>query len=76
MNRISLPLGFRFIDTDRVYEVVEDVDICEGCAFLCNERCLLLRPYDLVCSAGSRDDNCSVVFKHVGYVLTSTNPEL
>lgn len=77
MKSITLPVGFRFADSDLIYEVVEDKDFCKDCAFIDidNEKCLQPNHLKyLVCSAYSRDDNCEVVFKLVGYVFTSTKP--
>lgn len=77
MKSITLPVGFRFADSDLIYEVVEDNGFCKECAFIDidNEKCLKPDHLEcLKCSAISRDDNCDVVFKLVGYVFTSTKP--
>ena len=70
METLTLPIGFRFVDSNQIYEVVEDKGICEECAFKSNKGCVCPRHfYSLDCSAATRCDNTNVSFKKIGYLI-------
>lgn len=75
MNLITLPIGFRFVLDKEVYEVAKVEEFsCKGCAFL-NKRCNQLVPSDITCHRRVRNDDNNVIFKKIGYVFTSSNPD-
>jgi len=74
MNPITLPIGFRFVLDNEVYEVVKDeAFFCKGCAFL-NKQCNLLVPSDIPCHSRARTDDNNVIFKKIGYIVIQPDP--